>query len=579
MRDPKQSLDLSPLHDDFDIVGELGSGEETRTFTATRKGAASNRKDDQTGVLIEVVTAPAADEANALSHLAADTQLLMRLRHRRLIPVLEGRWLGQEAFAVITQRINDPSLAQILEQGEVFSNPRTAAILREVNGLLEWAREQKVVHRTITADRIYLEPKTDRVRVSFAVAAIARLQTSDRADVDARTIARLAVEMLTGSADPRTEDESLGEQRPDLPAQLIEATAALLGGATETDVAAYIALVGMAEPLAAGETEAERIRDEILAEQQSEREKLVAERAEFERMMEKERQALSAERETLALKISEERAALVATRAELERAAAARRAELEGAAEQDRQRLAELRAAIERAGELEIEKKRQTALDDISDAESAGDEDELATPALVLPVSAPLQPLTFESLTLDDDGSPETTSDESDESDDVDESDEVDESGERAPTTRRRKWIVPGAIGATLIAVVAVLVMATRSTPPPTVAKPAASAVAPTAPTTVLPTPAVPLPATPSVDSSVIAPARSPDSMRAVAPVVKRKPKVVVLDSTVRRDSTSVGDILSRVPGASPTRPDSFVRRDRVTRPDTAAVPPTNPPA
>ena len=45
-----------------------------------------------------------------------------------------------------------------LATGDRFSTTRVAAILREVNGLLEWAREHNIVHRTITTDRIYLEP-------------------------------------------------------------------------------------------------------------------------------------------------------------------------------------------------------------------------------------------------------------------------------------------------------------------------------------------------------------------------------------------------------------------------------------
>ncbi|MFI5256979.1 MAG: hypothetical protein ACHQRK_06935, partial [Gemmatimonadales bacterium] len=296
------SPDLSSLASDYDIVGELDGTDGARRYVGTRKGDASKRRDDQTGVLITVFTTPAGDEGNALSHLAADTQLLARMAHRRLIPVIEGRWLGDDSFAVVTRRVTEPSLAQRLATGESFTTPRIAAILRDVNGLLDWARGQQIIHRGVTPENIFLEPKTDRVRVSFAIAPIKRIRHSAEDD-DARTIARLATAMLTGEQDPNAnEGKSLAELRPGLPERLQEATDTLLSekhAGTPSDVAAYLALIGMADPLAAGESEAGRIRAEILEEQRVEREAIATERFNFDRMMEQEREKLAADRAEL----------------------------------------------------------------------------------------------------------------------------------------------------------------------------------------------------------------------------------------------------------------------------------------
>jgi hypothetical protein len=485
----KQTLDLSPLAPDYEIVGELDDAAESRTYIATRRGDANKRRDDQTAVLITIVGTPEGDEANALSHLAADTKLLMYTPHRRLVPVLDGRWLGDDAFAVVTQRLTDPSLAQRLVTGETFTNPRIAAILREVNGLLEWARDQKIVHRGVSASRVYLEPKTDRVRVAFTIAPIRRLHRSDAQD-DARTIARLAVAMLTGYEDPRSyEGQTLAQLRPDLPARLGEATTALLDekntGATP-DVAAYLALIGMADPVAAGEAERERIRAEILEEQRAEREKLAGERAafeqtmaderasfertmadqraSFERMMAAEREqlereraelqrAVTAERETLQRAASAEREQLVASRAALERAVAEQRAELERAAARDRRQIDALREELRRAGEREVERKRQTALEDITDTEDVLDREELATPAFITPALAPLDPLNF------DDGTP-LMSDEDIVFEparvEVPTSEEpgvVEEPVATRSTSDRRKWILSGSAVAVLVVI------------------------------------------------------------------------------------------------------------------------------
>ena len=446
MSDPKPSShDLSTLANDYDIVGEVGGSRDARAFMATRKAATgAKRRDDTTGVVITVVTPPEGDEGNALSHLAADTKLLAGTVHRRLLPVIEGRWVGDDAFAVVTQRTNDPSLAQRLATVEKFTTTRVAAILREVNGLLEWAREHNIVHRGVTLERLFLEPKTDRVRVSFSVGPIRRIQQSDAQTDDARTIVKLAMAMLTGVADPTTYDgKTLSDMRPELPERLHEATAALLEDKrvhTQADVASFIALVGMADPLYQGETEAQRIRAEVLEEQRVEGEKLAAERAEFERVMMEERatfekhmtdelakyekfkadekaayekfksdersafeKAKAAERDRAAKEKAElqriaeaERAALLARRAELERAVAEQKKELERVAAEDRRRIDTLRAELKAAGDLEIERKRDAALEDVTDTDSTLDHEEFATPAFVGPMLVPIEAYAFD---------------------------------------------------------------------------------------------------------------------------------------------------------------------------------------
>jgi hypothetical protein len=666
MRDTKPTPDLTSLNDDYELVGELTGSGDARSYIATRKGESTKRRGDQTGVVITVVTTPEGDEANALTHLAADTQLLARMSHRRLVPIIEGRWIGDDAYAVVTQRITDPSLAQVLSTGEKFSNPRIAAILREVNGLLEWAREQKVVHRNITPDRLFLEPKTDRVRISFAIAPIRRLAQNTDADDDARIIARLAMAMLTGDVDPQAyEGKSLEELRPDLPEQLGEATLALLAEnrtGQPVDVAAYLALIGMADPLFEGETERERIRAEILEEQRAEREKLAAERAafegemataraNFEREMELEREklarhqseleraaeaerarvekeraelerAVTAERDKLQRALTEERAALVATRAELERAAAEQRAEVERAAALDRQRIEELRVEIRRLGELEVEKKRQTALEDITDDTATYDRAELATPMFIPPVNVPLKELVF------DDDTPVMRDDEITFTPAREEIVPIEipaepERDSRETAQSRKRWILGGAIAAGLaIAVASAVVVGSRGNSTPVVAKPAVrapvvSAPVVSAPVAAAPTPAVPLPSQPIVDSAAGVVGRPLDSTTkvaatgaagnkvgatgaagnkvaatgaagatgAAAPAAPPKPRRVVPDSVgrVRRElsttpnrrdtgaprrAMSLSESIFTIPGAPP------IRRDTSPRPDTSTPPP-----
>ncbi|HEX6599781.1 MAG TPA: hypothetical protein VF034_10705 [Gemmatimonadaceae bacterium] len=478
MKEPKQSFDLSSLSADYDIVGEQGSTDDVRRYLATRKGDTAKRRDDQPGVLITVFQTPRGDEANALSHLAADTQLLARLAHRRLIPVVEGRWLDDDHYAVITRRVAEPSLADRLSAGETFTTPRIAAILRDINGLLEWAREQRVVHRAVTPASVFLEPKTDRVRVTFAVEPLRRIRHSAEDD-DARTIARLAFAMLTGQPEPQSYDGSaLVELRPGLPERLGEATDELLSekhAGTPSDVAAYIAMIGMADPLAEGESERDRIRAEILEEQRVEREAIATARFNFERMMEQEREKLAhdraeleraiaeerarmeraatEEREKLQRALEAERAALAAKRAELEKTVAEQQATMERAVAEDRRQLERLRAEIKRAGEQEVEMKRQAALENITDDESVLDSPDFEPAEFVAPELAALEPLEFDDSTplLSDapmDFSPPKELDEK--------LDEVSEYSRPPGPTSKQRWAIASAAILAILLVVSV---------------------------------------------------------------------------------------------------------------------------
>lgn len=616
MSETKQPLDLSVLQNDYEIVGEVSGARDVRTFMASRKDADTKRRDDDSGVSISVVTTPAGDEGNALSHLAADTKMLVGSTHRRLIPVIDGRWIGDDAFAVVTQRTADPSLAQKLAVGETFSTTRVAAVLREVNGLLEWAREHKVVHRNITSDRIFFEPKTDRVRILFGVAPIRRIQQADAPTEDARTIVKLAIAMLTRSEDAGAYNgQTLAELRPDLPERLREATAELLDekkAHSPSDVSAYLTLIGMADQLSAGEKEVARLRAEVLEEQRVEREKIAAERAELERVMAEERAAFERLRENerdklehqkaednegverlkeeerekarkesaeLQRQVRAERATLAAGRAELvakreefERTMAEKRDAFERIAAEDRRRVDVLRAEIKAAGELEIENRRQAAVESIPDAESALDQAEFATPVFIPPVNVPLEELIFhDDVALVSNG----------------ESVVEPEHGAQTPLQTyggwekimrsvrlmKKSWIVPATlVGLVAIIVATVITLGTRRTMTQRASAPVSRPVAkPTiarVPVVVPPTSIVPLPPPAIMDSASGSVARSLDSAGTVTAVVKRKPKKIVRAVPVR-DSTTSADSVPQFRDASPNKREPAASKDSIVRPDT----------
>jgi len=335
--DQEQALELDSLRDSYDIIGELTARADARTFMASRR-------DDGRQVLIVVSRPPARDEGNALSHLAADVGQLTSLSHPNIVPVLECRWVGTDALAVVMDRPRAPALDELLtRREEEFNFARIGNILREANEVMNWARERKIVHRNVLPETLFIEPGSDKVFASFAVRPLPMGGVPGE-EADARCIAVLARTMLTRSpADPERDELPLAELRPGLPAVVVETTEQLLSAKPSTrlpDVRAYIAQLAMADYLKRGEehlahtraameeqqrqhtTQLEQERraheqqiaaerkahDEAMATARADHERAVSEQAkkfekerqDFERQLAKERKTLEKEREALA---------------------------------------------------------------------------------------------------------------------------------------------------------------------------------------------------------------------------------------------------------------------------------------
>ena len=314
---------LDVLEDRYEIIGELGGRRDVRTIMA-------RRRDDGADVLVSVFRSPGGDEGNALSHLASDANRLAERWHPNLVRVHEARWLNEDMLAVVTDRVRYPALDDLLiRRDEEFSPPRVAMVLRDINSAIEWAREEKIVHRHVNPASIFLEPGSDRVLLSFVLRPLPLAEMPGPED-DARTIATLARAMLTRSvADPERDRLPLGELRPGLPDRLIEQTDALLNPNAEgkvPDVAEYIATVAMSESLKRAETECAETTRKLLEEERLAREKIEAERqatehaaAEQARLFQLERDAFAKEREGILAELQKQREALERERAALAR--------------------------------------------------------------------------------------------------------------------------------------------------------------------------------------------------------------------------------------------------------------------
>lgn len=384
-------LDLSALSDKYELVGEYAALGQNRRYPG-------RRREDGKDVLVTVLrAAPDVAQGKAIAQFAADANLMAGLSHPNVPAVLEAKWIGEDAFAVVTERIHGVSLAEML-RGERLAKPRIADILADVDGVLEWARNERLSHRSVTPDSVWIERGTNRVYVTLSPTEAPKTNRPDPRD-DARTIGSLAKAALTAKPMTDEHDGTLISMRPDLPQRVADATdklAACTINDEMPDVSAYLASLAMADAIKEGEVEVARLDAEFRAQMKAEREKWEAEqtacrlvneeqarkfseeRAEYERRSAKEREQLAAAR----AEVDKRREEVQQARKELDDARAAykeKKAALEARAKQVDKHMAELekqkRALERRAAELE---QRNLELQQFAALAASGAAEEIA---------------------------------------------------------------------------------------------------------------------------------------------------------------------------------------------------------
>lgn len=238
--------ELAKLGQDYQILTELHHGAASRTYLARHLGL--NRD-----VTINVVRAksgtPGGRRNEDLTELASDARVLSAVRHPNVVPVIEGRWLGDDLFAVVRARVRGSSLDQTLSAVGPLSLARAASALEQVNAALEWARTNGVSHRHVSADSLVFQQGSGRVLVGLDPAPEPSHPLPNACD-DARTIGELAFAMFTGYHEAMERPASLEQARPELPPRIADATNALLAcdrSGAAPDVRAYLALLAAAE--------------------------------------------------------------------------------------------------------------------------------------------------------------------------------------------------------------------------------------------------------------------------------------------------------------------------------------------
>jgi uncharacterized protein YecT (DUF1311 family) len=229
--------DLTGLENDYQVLTELHRSANSQTYLARHLGL--NRD-----VTITIVRASDAADQQMLTQLAADTRILAKSRHANIIPVIEGRLISHDTFAIVRARVRGSTLSQTVSA--VGPVPLARPALENIYAALEWARTNGVFHRQVTPDDVVFQQGSGRVLLSFDPAIAMADAAWDRC-ADARTIGRLAWEMLAGRRADDPSGKSLAELRPDLSPRLIAETNALMNCRREgasPNIPAFIEMLG-----------------------------------------------------------------------------------------------------------------------------------------------------------------------------------------------------------------------------------------------------------------------------------------------------------------------------------------------
>ena len=231
--------DLSTLQSDYQILTELRSPANTKRYLA--RHLELNRD-----VTITLIRRTDSDDPNMLTRFAADAQMLTTMRHRNVVPVIEGRWITDRVFAIVRARVRGSTLEQLITTTGPMPVTQVGTTLQEVLSAIEWARDNRIAHRHVDADSIVFQQGSGRVLIELDPSSLSGDGVSDGC-TDARTIGRLAYEMLSGHRNGDVAVVSLASVRPELSPETVRETEALMRcnrDASSPDARALITLLG-----------------------------------------------------------------------------------------------------------------------------------------------------------------------------------------------------------------------------------------------------------------------------------------------------------------------------------------------
>ncbi len=139
-----------------------------------------------------------------------EAQLLRKLKHSNILPILDAGIHDNIPF-LVTEYAPDGSLRDRInrQQGKPLPLEETYKILSQVGQALQYAHEQKIVHRDIKPDNILFNTQGDALLADFGIATI--LTTTGTKELGrGGTPAYMAPEQFDGTVSTKSDQYALG---------------------------------------------------------------------------------------------------------------------------------------------------------------------------------------------------------------------------------------------------------------------------------------------------------------------------------------------------------------------------------
>lgn len=191
------------LGDDYELLGELGSGGFGRVYRARDLGL-------EREVAIKVLHPSLTADPVVVERFRREAQLAARLRHPNIVSIydIQGR-AGLQWYTM--ELVPGQSLGQLVQSKGPLSVERTARLLTEALSALEHAHALGLVHRDLKPENMLIEPD-GRLRITdFGLALALRGERFGGATSRSGTPQFAAPEQLLGErVDQRADLYSLG---------------------------------------------------------------------------------------------------------------------------------------------------------------------------------------------------------------------------------------------------------------------------------------------------------------------------------------------------------------------------------
>ena len=147
----------------YEIIEVLGRGGMSTVYRARQVSIGRE-------VAVKVLAGELAREADFIERFIKEVQLISRLEHPHILPVIDYGESENTAYLVM-RLVNGGSLAERIRRG-ALSVAEVTRTLREIGSALDYAHRQNVIHRDLKPSNILLDSDGNSYLTDFGVAKL-----------------------------------------------------------------------------------------------------------------------------------------------------------------------------------------------------------------------------------------------------------------------------------------------------------------------------------------------------------------------------------------------------------------------